>query len=110
MEVRKAINIAAYCILALMVVTIIALSAAVKAKNTKINNLKYEVEVVNSQCDSLMTLCTQLANMEAIHCEVTLEVKNTAVFGVNRNGDINLESKQLATYLRKEILDSLATR
>lgn len=52
-------------------------------------------------------LITKLACMEAVHCEVGITVKNTAVMGTNHSGNIAQEAEQISTYLRGELLDKL---
>lgn len=107
MKLRKIVNIIAYCILAAMIVTIIALSAAVKSKNTKLKAKKYEIELLQQRADSLTSLCKQLAKMDAVHCDVTIYVKNTAVLGSASSGDLNANIEQIATYTRGELLKHL---
>ena len=52
-------------------------------------------------------MIAKLAAMEAVHCDVAITVKNTAVMGRNSLGDIQQDAYQLATYLRGEILEEL---
>lgn len=101
---RKILNIVAYCILAAMVITIIGLSAGVKAKNKKLKEAKAEIELLKADNTRLAELTEKLAQMDAVHCDVTIMVKNTAVMGSVQSGDLNAQIEQIATYTRGEIL------
>lgn len=110
MKARTIVNIVSYCILAAMIITIIALSAAVSNKNKKLKAKKYEIEVLQQRADSLTSLCSQLAKMDAVHCDVTIMVKNTAAFGSIHAGDLNANIEQIATYTRGELLKAMNER
>lgn len=107
MTLTKKYKIFAIATLVAMVLSIVTLSFVVKAKNNKLKSCKEKIEVYENQLNEQKELVTKLAAMEAIHCDVSIDLKNTAVFGKNNVGDINLESKMVATYLRGELLELL---
>lgn len=107
MTLTKKYKIFAIATLVAMVLSIVTLSFVVKAKNNKLKSLREKIEVYENQLKEQKDLVTKLASMEAIHCDVSIDLKNTAVFGKNNIGDINLESKMVATYLRCELLELL---
>lgn len=104
MKLRKVITIIAYCILAAMLISIIGMGAGLKAKQKKIKSAKAEIELLKEENARLTDLTSTLAKMDAVHCDVTIMVKNTAAFGSIHTGDLNANIEQIATYTRGEIL------
>lgn len=107
MKLQRIIKIIAYCVLAAMVITIIGMGAGLKAKQKKIKAAKAEVELLKEDNARLTELTATLAKMDAVHCDVTIMVKNTAVMGSVQSGDLNAQIEQIATYTRGEILKQM---
>ena len=94
----------------LMIASIIGLSISVSAKSKKLKQAKAQIEMMQSQQDSLVSLTKTLAGMDAVRCSVTIQVKNTAVLGSVNSGDLNAQIEQIATYTRQQVLDSLISK
>lgn len=94
----------------LMIASIIGLLISVSAKSKKLKQAKAEIEMLQQQQDSLVSLTKTLAGMDAVRCSVTIQVKNTAVLGSVKTGDLNANIEQIATYTRQQLMDSLITR
>lgn len=92
-----------------LIAVFIILCGTVSAKNRNIKNYKKHISEQEQTIREQKELIVKLANMEAIHCDVSITVKNTAVMGSNRSGEIQQDAKQMAIYLRGELLESLMT-
>lgn len=95
-----------FVILAALAVVFVALCVAVGSKNGKLNSYKAENRQLQQTVQEQERLIRELASMEAVRCEVSVTVKNTAVMGSNKT-DIQQNAKQMAVYLRGEILEAL---
>ncbi len=102
-KIKAVICAAAVALLAVFVI----LCGTVSAKNRKIRELKAEIAEQASTIKEQKELTAKLAAMEAVRCEVSITVKNTAVMGSNKSGEISQDAKQVALYLRGEILEAL---
>lgn len=91
----------------LLLLLVIILGGTVSSKNKSIR--KYKETIANQEITikGQNDLIVKLANMEAVRCEVSITVKNTAVMGSNKSGAISQDAKQMAVYLRGEILESM---
>ena len=92
---------------AALVLILASLSGAVAKKNKELRQYKATVAEKEATIKEQKETIIRLAAMEAVHCEVSITVRNTAVMGANRNGEISQDAKQVATYLRGEILEAL---
>lgn len=102
-KIKTVICAAAIALLAVFVI----LCGTVSAKNRKIKEYRKTVAEQEQTITEQKELIARLANMEAVHCEVSITVKNTAVMGSNKSGEISQDAKQVALYLRGEILEAL---
>lgn len=82
---------------------LVALCTAVSVQHRRLQDFRKEV----SRQDELIE---KLANMEAVRCEVSLYIKNTAVLGSTKGGDLQLDAKQIATYLRGEVVQDIISK
>lgn len=96
-----------YIVGAVAAVVIIALSTATARQRTAIREDESEIANLEKTISEKNELITRLASMEAVHCEVSITVRNTAVMGANHSGNIAQEAEQISTYLRGEILDKI---
>jgi len=83
------------------------LCGTIGAKNRNIKAYKATIAEQEQTIREQKELIVKLAGMEAVHCEVTITVKNTAVMGSTKSSEINQDAKQVALYLRGEILEAL---
>lgn len=100
----KIVKCVAYGVLAAMVVTIIALSIAVGAKNRTIKAYRQQAKAKTEEYAGLQAYADSLAKLECV------TVNNTVV--INQKGLINTTqanqiSKTVATYTREEVLHAL---
>ena len=102
-KIKAVICAAAVALLAVFVI----LCGTVSAKNRKIKEYRKTVAEQEQTITEQKELIARLANMEAVHCEVSITVRNTAVMGSNKSGEISQDAKQVALYLRGEILEAL---
>lgn len=102
-KIKAVICAAAVALLAVFVI----LCGTVSTKNRKIKEYRKTVTEQASTIKEQKELIARLANMEAVHCEVSITVRNTAVMGSNKSGEISQDAKQVALYLRGEILEAL---
>ncbi len=89
--------------MAVPLLVMIALITAVSVQQRRINDYRKEI-------DRQDALIERLANMEAVRCEVSLHIKNTAVLGSTKGGDLQMDAKQIATYLRGEVLQNIISK
>ena len=92
-----------WVVLAAAALLMAVLVATVSVQQRRIKDYRKEI-------DRQGTLIEKLANMEAVRCEVSLHIKNTAVLGSTKGGDLQLDAKQIATYLRGEVLQDIITK
>lgn len=92
-----------WVVLATAVLVMVALVATVSVQQRRINDYRKEI-------DRQDALIERLANMEAVRCEVSLHIKNTAVLGSTKGGDLQMDAKQIATYLRGEVLQNIISK
>lgn len=104
MKITKWIKIAAYAILVGMVLSILGLGCSTSSKGKKLKAAKETIATLEQRNKELTELTEKLAQMDAVHCDVTIMVKNTAVMGSVQSGDLNAQIEQIATYTRGEIL------
>lgn len=107
MKIKSTIKKIIYTFGAALIVVFIILCITISVKNRSIKTYKETISNQELTISEQKETITKLANMEAIHCEVSIIVKNTAVMGSTKSGDIQQDAKQIATYLRGEILDHL---
>lgn len=103
--IARKYKIIAWCILGAMILSIVTLSCTGRSRHNRLKAANVEIARLERLNDSLWSVNEKLAGMEAIHCEVTINVKSTAVFGKSEIGAVNTEAKQIATYLRDEVLN-----
>ena len=89
--------------MAVPLLVMIALITAVSVQHRRIQDFRKEI-------DRQDALIERLANMEAVRCEVSLHIKNTAVLGSTKGGDLQMDAKQIATYLRGEVLQNIISK
>lgn len=106
----KRIKTIVVVIITAIVLLVAILSTTIGIKNKNINKLKNEISLQERTIEEQKEMIKKLAAMEAVRCEVTINVKNTAVMGSNKSGDIQQDAKQLATYLKGEILNELLNK
>mgnify|MGYP006988856389 CR=1 FL=1 len=83
------------------------LCGTISQKNRSIRSCKATITEQEQTIREQKELIVKLANMEAVRCEVSITVRNTAVMGSNKSGDIQQDAKQLALYLRGEMLEAM---
>lgn len=105
--IKKIAKWAGYILAAAFIVSYVALCATVAKRNAQIREYKSQLSACEETISEKNEMISKLAAMEAVRCEVAITVKNTAVMGANKNGDISQDAYQIATYLRGEILDEL---
>lgn len=91
----------------LLLLLVVILGGTVSSKNTAIRKYRETIASQEITIKDQNDLIVKLANMEAVRCEVSITVKNTAVMGSNKSGAISQDAKQMAVYLRGEILESM---
>lgn len=92
-----------WAVLAVAALLMAALVATVSVQQRRIKDYRKEI-------DGQDVLIERLANMEAVRCEVSLHIKNTAVLGSTKGGDLQMDAKQIATYLRGEVLQNIISK
>ena len=107
MKITNTIRNILYVLGAALIVVFILLCVTIAAKNRNIKTYKETIANQEQTISEQKEMITKLANMEAVRCEVAITVKNTAVMGSTKSGDIQQDAKQIATYLRSELLDQL---
>lgn len=107
MNITKKIKAILWAAAVALLAVFIILGGTVSAKNRNIKSYKATITEQEQTIREQKELIAKLANMEAVHCEVSVTVKNTAVMGSNRSGEIQQDAKQMAVYLRGEILEAL---
>ena len=107
MKITSTIKTILYALGAALIVVFIILCVTIAAKNRNIRNFKTTIANYEQTISEQKEMITKLANMEAVRCEVSITVKNTAVMGSTHSGDVQQDAKQIATYLRGELLDKL---
>ena len=93
-------------------IAVLALSTAVcggvaGSKARQLKEADTQITVLQQSIAEKNELIAKLAAMEAVRCEVSITVKNTAVMGANHSGNIAQEAEQISTYLRGQLLDKL---
>lgn len=107
MKITNTIRNILYVLGAALIVVFILLCVTIAAKNRNIKTYKETIANQEQTISEQKEMITKLANMEAVRCEVAITVKNTAVMGSTKSGDIQQDAKQIATYLRSELLDQI---
>ncbi len=107
MKITQTVKTVLYAVAAAILVIFVILCVTVAAKNRNIKDYKKTIAKQEQTISEQKEMITKLANMEAVRCEVSITVKNTAVMGSTKSGDIQQDAKQLATYLRGELLDQI---
>lgn len=107
MKLTNTIKTILYAVAAAILVVFVILCITIAAKNRNIKTYKTTIANQEQTIAEQKDMITKLAQMEAVHCEVAITVKNTAVMGSTKSGDIQQDARQIATYLRGEILDQL---
>lgn len=106
-KLKKIFRIALSVVICVIVILFGVLCGVVSKKNREIEKYKESVATYEQTIREKDEMISKLASMEAVRCEVSLTVKNTAVMGSNKTGDTKMDAYQVATYLRGEILDEL---
>lgn len=70
------------------------------------NVQRIEIKELNRERENQQKMIETLSEMSAVHCEVTVNIRNTATFGKVVAGDVEVIADQIARATRKEILDS----
>lgn len=107
MKITNTIQKILYALGAALIVVFILLCVTIATKNRNIKTYKETIANQEQTISEQKEMITKLANMEAVRCEVAITVKNTAVMGSTKSGDIQQDAKQIASYLRGELLDQL---
>lgn len=107
MTITKKIKTILWAIAGTIVLLNGILCGTIGAKNRNIKAYKTTIAKQEQTINEQKELIVKLAGMEAVHCEVSITVKNTAIMGSNKSGEITQDAKQVATYLRGEILEAL---
>lgn len=107
MSIMKKIKYIIYGIGAVLLLLVTILSGTISGKNSNIKKYKATIAEQEQTINEQRELINKLAAMESVHCEVSITVKNTAVMGSNKSGEISQDAKQVATYLRGEILEAM---
>jgi flagellar basal body-associated protein FliL len=105
-KLKGLLKYAVYAVAAVFIV-LFGISASVTHKYKKaVKEDKVEIEALQKRIDTLNSHIMKLGAMDAVSVAVTLEVKNTNVLGIT-----NIKAEQIAhtiaSYTRKEVLDSL---
>lgn len=107
MKITNTIRNILYVLGAALIVVFILLCVTIAAKNRNIKTYKETIANQEQTISEQKEMITKLANMEAVRCEVAITVKNTAVMGSTKSGDIQQDAKQIASYLRGELLEEI---
>ena len=107
MTITKKIKAILYAAGVALAAVFVILCGTVAGKNRNISSYKATITGQEQTIREQKELIVKLANMEAVRCEVSITVKNTAVMGSNKTGEIQQDAKQMALYLRGEILEAL---
>lgn len=107
MTLTKKIKTIIWAIAGAIVVLNGILCGTLGAKNRNIKAYKATIAEQEQTIEEQKELIVKLAGMEAVHCEVSVTVKNTAIMGSTKSGEISQDAKQIATYLRGEVLEAL---
>lgn len=107
MKLTNTIKTILYAVAAAIMVVFVILCITIAAKNRNIRTYKETIANQEQTISEQKEMITKLAKMEAVRCEVSITVKNTAVMGSTKSGDIQQDAKQIATYLRGELLDQI---
>lgn len=94
-------------VLAAGLVAIVVMGGVLSNSKKKNHDYKVQIEALESEIADKNQLIEKLAALEAIRCEVSITVKNTAVMGSNKSGNISQDAEQIATYLREELINDL---
>lgn len=105
-KLKGLLKYAVYAVAAVFIV-LFGISASATHKYKKaVKEDKVEIEALQNRIDTLNSHIMKLGAMDAVSVAVTLEVKNTNVLGIT-----NIKAEQIAhtiaSYTRKEVLDSL---
>lgn len=98
---------AKYILGGLAAIIIVALGSVTAHQKNTVRDSEKKIEILEASIAEKNDLISRLAVMEAVHCEVSITVKNTAVLGSNTSGNIAQEAEQISSYLRGEILDKI---
>lgn len=107
MKINQTFRTILYAVAAAIMVVFVILCITIAAKNRNIRTYKETIANQEQTITEQKEMIAKLAKMEAVRCEVNITVKNTAVMGSTKSGDIQQDAKQIATYLRGELLDQI---
>lgn len=92
-------NIIKYSIGACLVLVFVVLVWLCNVQHIRIKEL-------NRERENQRKMIERLSEMSAVHCEVSVNIRNTATFGKVVAGDVEVIADQIARATRREILDS----
>lgn len=92
---------------AIGLIAIVVMGGVLSNSKKQNHDYKVRIEALESEIADKDQLIEKLASLEAIRCEVSITVKNTAVMGSNKSGNISQDAEQIAIYLREELLNNL---
>ena len=106
-KAKKIIKAIGFGLIGVVTFLFVVLSGVVSKRDRQIKEYKKTIAGYEQTIREKNEMIATLAAMEAVHCEVAIPVKNTAVMGTTSMGDIKQDAYQVATYLRGEILEEL---
>ena len=92
---------------AIGLIAIVVMGGVLSNSKKQNHDYKVRIEALESEIADKVQLIEKLASLEAIRCEVSITVKNTAVMGSNKSGNISQDAEQIAIYLREELFNNL---
>lgn len=95
----KKYNVVKYSFLACLVLAFVVLVWLCNVQRIQIKEL-------NRERENQRKMIENLSEMSAVHCEVIVNIRNTATFGKVVAGDVEVMAEQIARATRKEVLDS----
>ena len=85
------------CASGVLIAIIIALSASLSLRKKNLADANELIEIQHE-------IIERLGELDAVHCEISVNLSNKTTFGNIKQSDINIIADQVVRYMRKELL------
>ena len=85
------------CAYGVLIAIIIALSASLSLRKKNLADANELIEIQHE-------IIERLGELDAVHCEISVNLSNKTTFGNIKQSDINIIADQVVRYMRKELL------
>ena len=86
-----------FCAYGVLVAIIIALSISLSLRKKNLADANELIEIQHEMIE-------RLGEIDAVHCEISVNLSNKTTFGNIKQSDINVVADQVVRYTRKELL------